>query len=74
MFLHEIVRALERLEERQREILEQMKALTAAGAGEVSGPEGDGEDPARAVRRKGDWIQSGIDNILAYEAGRKKEE
>lgn len=54
MILHEIVRALERIEERQREILERLDQ------------EGKG--------RGDEWIQSGIDNILAYEAGKRKEE
>ena len=57
MFFHEIVLALERVEERQMLILERLKALESEGAG-----------------KDDKWIQSGIDSILAYEAGKKKGE
>ncbi len=56
MILHEIVRALERVEEGQRLILERLKALESESAG-----------------KDGKWLEKGIDNILAYEAGKRKE-
>lgn len=55
MILHEIVRALERVEEAQREILALLETREA---------------PARDDK----WLQNGIDNIMAYEAGKRKEE
>lgn len=54
MVLREIVQALERVEEGQREILALLEAR---------------ETPARDDK----WLQNGIDNILAYEAGKRKE-
>lgn len=57
MFFHEIVLALKRVEERQKLILERLKAL---------------EDEKGKVRGD-EWLQSGIDSILAFEAGKKKE-
>lgn len=56
MFLREIVQALERVEERQKAILEHLKALES-----------------ECVGKDDKWLQSGIDNILAYEAGKRKE-
>lgn len=55
MFFHQITQALERMEERQREILER---LDRREGGKACGDE---------------WLQNGIDNILAYEAGKRKE-
>ena len=90
MILHEIVRALERIEERQREILERLDQ-EGKGREENGGPrkaEGlcgertsDGASETCRLRqgegckvREDDWLQSGIDNILAYQAGKRKEE
>lgn len=56
MILREIVRALERIEERQREILERL------------------DQSREGKARKDEWLQNGIDNILAYQAGKRKEE
>lgn len=57
MFFHEIILALERVEERQKAILERLKALEGEGC-KVRGDE---------------WLQSGIDSILGYQAGKRKE-
>ena len=58
-----MVLALERIERRQRLILEKLEELRA---GRCPAPTGGGQG-------KGDrWIESGIDNILAYQAGKKK--
>ena len=51
-----IVLALERIERRQRLILEKLNALEKRSEQE----------------RENAWLESGIDNILAYEAGKKK--
>ena len=51
-----IVLALERIERRQRLILEKLKAM---------------ENRTEQVREN-EWLESGIDNILAYQVGRKK--
>ncbi|MGM9608251.1 MAG: hypothetical protein ACI3XJ_12175 [Oscillospiraceae bacterium] len=56
MILHEIVRALERVEERQREILERL------------------DQSREGKAREDEWLQSGIDNIMAFQAGKRKEE
>ncbi|MGN1004304.1 MAG: hypothetical protein ACI4O5_05640 [Oscillospiraceae bacterium] len=61
MFLHKIVRMLERMEENQRLILER---LTAPESKSGEKTEGNADE----------WIQNGIDNILAYQAGKRKEE
>ena len=54
-----IVLALDRIEKRQRLILERLEA------DEKKSPRSMGEDQ---------WVQKGIDNILAYQAGGKRDE
>ena len=51
-----MVLALERIERRQRLILEKLSALEKRGEQE----------------RENAWLESGIDNILAYQVGEKK--
>ena len=58
-----IMLALERIENRQRVILEKLRELEKIGL-PVSNATPAGEE--------GQWVQKGIDNILAYEAGKKK--
>ena len=53
-----IVLALERIERRQRLILEKLKAM---------------ENRTEQVREN-EWLESGIDNILAYQVGKKRGE
>lgn len=58
MFLHEIVRALERIERNQVKILERLKQMderTGQGSGDK-------------------WLQDGIDSILSYQAGKGRKE
>lgn len=50
-----MVLALERIERRQRLILEKLNSLEKRSAQE----------------RETAWLESGIDNILAYQAGKK---
>ena len=59
-----IARALERIENRQRVILEKLGQLEKFGL-----PVDGGAAPAG---EESQWVQKGIDNILAYEAGKKK--
>ena len=109
MILHEIVRALERIEERQREILERLDRDKERKAREENwGPRkaewlcgdapaisdarsatdghavlrtSDGASEPCCLRqgegcrvREDEWLQSGIDNIMAFQAGKRKEE
>ena len=53
-----IVLALERIERRQRLILEKLNGLEKRGEQE----------------RESVWLESGIDNILAYQVGKKRGE
>ena len=53
-----MVLALERIERRQRLILEKLKAI---------------ESRTEQVREN-EWLESGIDNILAYQVGGKRDE
>ena len=59
-----IMLALERIENRQRVILEKLRELEKIGFPVDSG--------ATPVGEESQWVQKGIDNILAYEAGTKK--
>ncbi len=56
MILLKIVRALERLEDGQRVILERLER------------DGDRKAPGD------EWLQDGIDNILNYQVGKKRED
>ena len=60
-----IVLALERIERRQRLILERLEELRA---GQCPAPTGGSPDEG------GQWVQKGIDNILAYQVGKKRGE
>ncbi len=95
MILHEIVRALERIERNQAVLLERLAAPENKG-GETTekAPEWGPQEAAarlpgerrsdaasevcRLRRTEGckvrddDWIQDGIDNILSYQAGKKR--
>lgn len=53
-----IMLALERIERRQRLILEKLKAM---------------ENHAEQVREN-EWLEKGIDSILAYQVGGKRDE
>ena len=53
-----IVLALERIERRQKLILEKLNGLEKRGEQE----------------RESVWLESGIDNILAYQVGKKRGE
>lgn len=53
-----IMLALERIERRQRLILEKLSGLEKRGEQE----------------RENAWLESGIDNILAYQVGKKRGE
>lgn len=60
MVLHEILRALERIEEKLERIAPS------------SGPSG--HDPTEGkAKAEDEWIQLGLTNILGYEAGKKQE-
>lgn len=58
MILREIAQALERVEERQELILKRLDALESGGGG--SAPD--------------EWIQRGLDGILGYQAGKRRED
>lgn len=66
MFFHEILQALQRVETRQQEILERLRAEPAAAREQSA--RGDTPRPGAD-----EWMQSGINNILAYDAGKKRE-
>ena len=67
MFFHEIVQTLRRVEARQQEILERLNAQPPGAREEFP------QLHAGALSRGDEWMQKGIDNILAYEAGKKRE-
>ena len=60
-----IMLALERIERRQRLILERLEELRA---GQCPAPTEGGTDEGSQ------WVQKGIDNILAYQVGKKRGE
>ena len=64
-----ILRALERIERRQRLILEELRQLRAEGERAVGDAGHYGADG-----RERQWLESGIDNILAYQVGKKRGE
>ena len=86
-----IMLALERIERRQRLILEKLNGLEKRGeqerenrgprkAGWLCGERTSGDVSEPCCMRQGEgykargdeWLESGIDNILAYQVGRKK--
>ena len=62
-----IMLALERIERRQRLILERLEEMETPHPSPAATPSPQGEGLAA-----GEWVQKGIDNILAYQAGKKK--
>ena len=88
-----IVLALERIERRQRLILEKLKAMEnrteqerenrgPRKAGWLCGERTSGDVSEPCCMRQGEgykaredeWLESGIDNILAYQVGKKRGE
>ena len=65
MFLQEIVRALERIERNQALILERLAELDLAALKDKTG---------NAEKAPDEWMQQGIDNIMNYQAGKKRED
>lgn len=64
MILRDILRTLERVESGQKELLDHLAALEKKAAdGPETGPDGKAPD---------EWLQNGIDNILNYQAGKKR--
>ena len=61
-----MVLALERIERRQRMILEKLEEWKTPHPSPAATPSPQGEGLAA-----GEWVQKGIDNILAYQAGKK---
>lgn len=60
--------ALERIEKRQRVILEKLEELEKGG----SRPDRPEAGPYKGQGKDCRWIESGIDSILAYQVGKKK--
>lgn len=56
MFLHEIVRALERIERNQALILERLAA----------------QENKSGEKAPDEWMQQGIDSIMNYQVGKKR--
>lgn len=65
-----IMLALERIERRQRLILERLEKMEEGGS-RTDRPEA---GPYGGQGKDSRWLESGIDNILAYQAGGKRDE
>lgn len=55
-----ILLSLERIEQRQRQILERLDAQNRCA------------QPHSAAAAESQWLERGIDNILSYQVGKKK--
>ena len=69
MFLREIVRALDRIERNQAVVLGRLDTLEKQAV--LNGTENKTVNTENAAD---EWLQNGIDNILNYQAGKKRGE
>lgn len=69
MFLREIVQALERIERNQAVVLGRLDTLEKWAV--LNGTENKTVNTENAAD---EWLQNGIDNILNYQAGKKRGE